>query len=274
MSKIGIISGGGRLPILIGNNLIKKNYEVVFFVIEETFNSTFYLNFKTIEINLNSIKKIFNILKENKIEKIILAGNITRPSLRDLNFDIETINFAKKLLLTKKGDNDLLVAIKNLFHDHGFEYLNWKDYCMELFSSDKILTQKKPSKDALLNLEKGLKIFSDFGKLDIGQSLIIQNEIVLGLEAAEGTNNLIDRCKNLKKIGDKGVLIKASKYNQSDILDIPTIGPETLKLLTNNDYEGVFVEKNNCLIIDKDETINLANHNNLFISTFEKIEKN
>ena len=110
--------------------------------------------------------------------------------------------------------------------------------------------------------------------LDIGQSLIVQNEIVLGLEASEGTDNLIIRCKNLKKSGDKGVLIKAAKYNQSNILDIPAIGPETLRLLIKNDYEGIFIEKNNCIIIDKNETISLANSHNLFISTFEKFEKN
>jgi len=270
MSKIGIISGGGKLPVLIGNNLIKKNYEVIFFVIEDTFNKQIYSNLKTIEIKLNSIKKIFNTLKENNIKKIILAGNITRPSLRDINFDYETINFAKKLLLSKKGDNDLLISITELFQDKGFEYLDWKVYCSELFSNKKNLTIIKPSKESNLNLDKALKVFKDYGQLDIGQSLIIQNEIVLGLEAAEGTDNLIIRCKELKKNGDKGVLIKASKYNQSNILDLPTIGTQTLSLLIKNNYEGVFIEKNNCIIIDKNETINLANSNNLFISTFEK----
>ena len=82
---------------------------------------------------------------------------------------------------------------------------------------------------------------------------------MLGLEAAEGTDKLIIRCNDLKKNGDKGVLIKFSKYNQSNILDIPTIGKQTLKLLIENDYEGVFIEKNHCLIIDQDEVINLAN---------------
>ena len=137
MSKIGIISGGGKLPILIGKNLINKNYEVIFFVIEDTFKKKIYLNLNTVEIKLNSIKKIFNTLKEHSIKKIILAGNITRPSLNDINFDYETINFAKKLLLSKKGDNDLLVSITGLFKDKGFEYLNWKDYCSELFSNEK-----------------------------------------------------------------------------------------------------------------------------------------
>ena len=128
-----------------------------------------------------------------------------------------------------------------------------------------------PTKEANLNLSKALNIFKNYGSLDIGQSLIVQNEIVLGLEAAEGTDQLIIRCNELKKNGDKGVLIKASKYNQSNILDIPTIGKQTLKLLIDNDYEGVFIEKNHCLIIDQDEVTNLANTNNLFISTFEKL---
>ena len=270
MSKIGIISGGGKLPILIGNNLIKKNYEVIFFVIEDTFNKKIYTHLNTIEIKLNSIKKIFNKLNENDVKKIILAGNITRPSLKDINFDFETINLAKKILLSQKGDNDLLISIKKLFQDKGFEYLDWKIYCSELFSNEKNLTIIKPSKEASLNLDKALKVFKDYGQLDIGQSLVVQNEIILGLEAAEGTDNLILRCKELKKKGDKGILFKASKYNQSNILDIPTIGKETLNLLIKNDYEGIFIEKNNCIIIDKNETINLANSNNLFISTFIK----
>ena len=270
MSKIGIISGGGKLPVLIGNNLIKKNYEVIFFVIEDTFNKKIYSNLDTIEIKLNSIKKIFDTLKKNNIKQIILAGNITRPSLKDINFDYETLNFAKKLLLSKKGDNDLLISISKLFKDKGFKYLDWKIYCSELFANEKNLTITKPSKEASLNLDKALKVFKDYGQLDIGQSVVVQNEIILGLEASEGTDNLILRCRDLKKNGDKGVLFKASKYNQSNILDIPTIGKETLNLLIKNDYEGVFIEKNNCIIIDKNETINLANSNNLFISTFEK----
>ena len=271
MSKIGIISGGGKLPILIGNSLVKKNYEVVYFIIEDSVERKDYLNLKTVEIKLNSIKKIFKQLEENNINKIILAGNIKRPSIKDINFDFETINFAKNLFLSKKGDNELLIAIAELFREKGFEYLDWKNYCPELFTSKTNLTRILPTKEANLNLSKALNVFKNYGNLDIGQSLIVQNEIVLGLEAAEGTDQLIIRCNELKKNGDKGVLIKASKYNQSNILDIPTIGTQTLKLLIDNDYEGVFIEKNHCLIIDQDEVTNLANTNNLFISTFEKL---
>ena len=141
MSKIGIISGGGKLPILIGNSLVKKNYDVVFFIIEDSVERKDYLNLKTVEIKLNSIKKIFKKLEENYINKIILAGNIKRPSIKDINFDFETINFAKKLFLSKKGDNELLISIAKLFQEKGFEYLDWKSYCPELFASKTNLTR-------------------------------------------------------------------------------------------------------------------------------------
>ena len=201
-----------------------------------------------------------------------MAGKINRPSFKDIKFDFETIKLAKNFLFNHTGDNQLLEAIKIYFKNNGFNYFNWKEYCPELFETDAHLTSLKPSTAAKKNLEKAMSIFKIYGELDIGQSIIVQNQIVLGLEAVEGTDNLIIRCKDFKKKGDKGILVKFSKYNQSKLLDIPTIGEETINLLKKNDYEGIFLEKNNCLIIDKKKTIDLANKYNIFISTCNKIE--
>ena len=272
MNNIGIISGGGRLPIAIGNNLIKKNFNVFFFVIEEFFNKNNYKNLNVTIINLNSAKKIIESLKTKNIDSVIMAGNINRPSLTDLSFDFQTLKLAKKLLLNKTGDNSLLISIKKYFIESGFDYFNWKKHCPELFANKENLTHIKPTYKAKKNLKKAQSIFKSFGEIDVGQSMIIQNQIVLGLEAAEGTDKLIKRCKDYKKSGDRGVLVKFSKYNQSNILDIPTIGEKTIKLLKYYDYEGLYLEKDSCLIIDKEKTIELANKYKLFISTCNKIE--
>ena len=141
-----------------------------------------------------------------------------------------------------------------------------------MFANKKNLTKKIPSKKAILNKDKGLKSFKIFGQSDIGQSMIIQNERILGLESVEGTDELIKRCFSYKKKDDKGILIKLSKYNQSRILDIPSIGVETMKLLNEFDYEGVFLELNRCLIINKIEVIKYADLNNLFIAAMNKID--
>jgi UDP-2,3-diacylglucosamine hydrolase len=272
MNNIGIIAGGGSLPIAIGSNLIKKNYNVYFFVIKEFFNTIKYQGFNVTIINLKSAKKIIESLKAKNIDSIIMAGNIKRPSITDLSFDFQTFKLAKNLLLNKTGDNSLLVSIKKYFMDNGFDYFNWKEYCPELFADRENLTIKKPTRKARENIKKALVIFRSFGKIDVGQSMIMQNQIVLGLEAVEGTDKLMIRCKDYKKSGDKGILVKFSKYKQSNILDIPTIGEKTIRLLKDCDYEGVYLEKDSCLIIDKEKTIDLANQYNVFISTCNKIE--
>ena len=272
MNNIGIIAGGGDLPISIGSNLIKKNFNVFFFVIEEFFNNINYKDLNVTIINLTSAKKIIETLKSKNINSIIMAGNIKRPSITDLNFDFQTFKLAKNLLLNKTGDNSLLVSIKKYFKDNGFDNFDWKEHCPELFANNDNLTKLKPTKKAKDNLKKALSIFKSFGEFDVGQSMIIQNQIVLGLEAIEGTDNLMTRCKKYKKSGDRGILVKFAKYNQSNILDIPTIGEKTIKLLKDCDYEGIFLEKNSCLIIDKEKTVDLANQFNIFISTCNKIE--
>ena len=272
MIRVGIIAGGGKLPLLVGKNLIKNNFSVTFFIINEFYNENFYSNYQTVKIQLNSLKEILNHFEKHKIEKIIMLGNVKRPSLKDIKFDIDTIKFIKKYLIEKKGDNDLLIFLEDFFLKKGYPILDWVFYCNNLFANKKNLTKNKPSKKAILNINKGIESFKIFGQSDIGQSLIIQNERILGLESVEGTDELIKRCFSYKKKGDKGILIKLSKYNQSKILDIPTIGIETMKLLNKFDYEGVFLELNRCLIINKIETIKYADLNNLFIAAINKID--
>lgn len=201
-----------------------------------------------------------------------MAGNINRPSIKDIKFDIKTIGLIKDYLLEEKGDDSLLKLISNFFLKNGFPLFDWKNICKDLFSSDDLLTIKKPSKDALKNKTKGLELFNIIGKADIGQSLIIQNQLILGFECVEGTDNLIKRCHKYKKTGDKGILIKLSKYNQHSELDVPTIGLKTIKNLLVYNYEGLFIEKNKCIIIEKEKIINFCNINNLFLSTVDKID--
>ena len=70
MSNIGIIAGGGKLPITIGSNLIKKKYNICYFVIEEFFNTNHHKALDVTIINLNSAKNIINSLKSKNINSI------------------------------------------------------------------------------------------------------------------------------------------------------------------------------------------------------------
>ena len=269
MNKIGLISGDGDLPKNIGESLKKKNFNIIYFLLKNIENKNKYKNENFINIDILSIKKIINNLKKNEIKNIIFAGSLKRPSIKDLGFDIETIKLAKKLFLEKKGDNNLLVSIKNYLEQNGFSFFDWTKHCRDLFSTEENLTIKKPTKVAKKNYLKARSVYKSFKKLDIGQSIIVQNQLVLGLEAIEGTDNLIERCNIYKRKGDKGILLKFSKKDQSNIIDVPLIGFETIKNIKKFNYEGIFLEKDKCIILDKDKVINYANKNNIFISSVD-----
>ncbi len=271
MTKIGILAGEGKLPLVIGKKLITLGYDVKFFCIEPFAKLSDYRNNKIKKIKLESLSNILSCLKEYGITKIVMAGKVKRPSLKDINFDLNTIKLIKDYSLQTKGDDRLLVSISSFFEKNNFKMLDWKTLCEDLFVNEDHLTNKKPNKISFKNLTKGLNNFKLIGKADISQSLIVQNNIILGVEAAEGTDELIRRCHKYKKKGDKGILIKLSKYNQNTKIDLPVIGLKTVQLLNKYNYEGVFLEKKQCILLEKKEVIDYCNKNSLFISGVNKI---
>ena len=267
MNKVGIICGDGNLPLYIGNSLSKKKFDVTFLLLNSIKNKKPYKNKNIFLLSALSASQIIKILKKNNIKYIIFAGSLKRPSLMDLGYDFETIKLAKDLLLEKKGDNNLLIALKKYFEKKGFSFLNWTKYCNDLFSNEDNLTIFKPSKISLENLSKAKSIYRNFKNIDVGQSIIIQNKIVLGIEAIEGTDQLIKRCSKYKRKGDGGILLKFTKEKQSNLIDIPLIGLQTIKNLKKYNYDGIFLEKNKCLIINKKKVIKYANVNKIFITS-------
>ena len=111
MTKVGILSGGGKLPLLIGKNLIKEKFDVMFFCIEKFSNIKLYKNYNFEIISINSLTKILHNLKKNNIEKIIMAGTVKRPSIKDINFDYNTLKLIKNFALDSKGDDRLISTI-------------------------------------------------------------------------------------------------------------------------------------------------------------------
>ena len=271
MSKIGIISGGGKLPIIIGENFIQSGKEVIFFCIEPFAKKNNYKKYNNVFTKLESLSKVIKLLKFYNIKKIIMAGHVQRPSLKDISFDYNTVKFIKEYALQPKGDDKLLLTIVKFFEKEGFTFINWKDKCTDLFSNNDYLTNKKPNKVNIDNLKKGLDVFKKIGRADLCQSIILQNSIVLGVEAVEGTDELIKRCYKYKKKGDGGVLLKLSKFKQDNRFDLPVIGMNTVKLLKKYSYDGVFIDKKNFIIIDKRQVIDYCNSNSIFISSVLKI---
>ena len=128
-----------------------------------------------------------------------------------------------------------------------------------------IIGRQKPSKHALKDIEYGKTIAHGIGALDIGQSIIVQDGVVLGVEAVEGTDQLIERCQALQSKGKGAVLVKMKKPNQDARIDMPTIGVQTIINIAEAGFAGIAVEAGGTLVIDREAVIKEANQRKVFI---------
>ena len=160
------------------------------------------------------------------------------------------------------GDDKLLSLIADFVEKKGFNIISPLDILN--LSKRKFATKIKPNKQQQDDIEVGFNICLEVGRLDIGQAIIIDKGYVLGVEAAEGTDNLIARCARLRKTDYGGILIKTIKPQQDRRLDVPTIGPQTITNLYDYQYSGIAISSD-IIILSMEETFNLADQYKIFI---------
>ena len=124
-----------------------------------------------------------------------------------------------------------------------------------------------PSNDYNDDINLGVRVLKQIGDLDIGQSIVIQNGVVMGIECIEGTQKLIERCGQLKyTTGRKPILVKIKKSKQTRKIDLPAIGEDTVTQVKQAGFAGIAIDSDNGLIINKEATIQSANRNKIFIN--------
>jgi DUF1009 family protein len=131
-------------------------------------------------------------------------------------------------------------------------------YCKEHLADDGVMTKCKPGPFVAGDIDFGWEIVKQLGDLDIGQAIAVKEKEIIAVEAIEGTAKMIERAGELCKKGG-WTLIKAAKPNQDMRFDVPCIGPDTIKSLAKNGGKCIVVQKGKTLLLDKPDTIKLAN---------------
>ena len=264
--KIGIIAGGGALPVALANYLEQKQQPLFVLALKghadkHDFSDTVPLK----EIRLGAIGKAFQLLKKNGVRKIVFIGSVKRPSFSEIRPDLKGLSFLAKLSLKALGDDGLLRFVIKEVENKGFDVVGIHDLMPKLLVPKGVLTHQKPSKKDIVDIERGFSVAKILGKADVGQAVIVQQGIVLSVEGIEGTKALIERTKKLKRKGEGGVLVKTIKPQQDNRIDMPTIGPETVKSIFDAGLKGIAVEAGKVLLAEAEKTIELADKLNIFI---------
>lgn len=228
--------------------------------------------FSGFDIDLGDFRGLFDIIKSEQITGVCMFGYVKRPdfSTIDQNKDnskvLTDISDAGKL-----GDDALLRQVAHHISQQGVKILGVHEICPKMVLEEGLQVGPEPSETDHFDMTKALTVAAHIGQMDIGQAVIVAHGLVLSVEAQEGTQEMIKRIdqlpSSLKGHQDNrfGVLAKIPKPIQNLSLDMPTIGPDTLKAATASGLKGIVGKKGALLIVNRRETFALAEKAGIFI---------
>jgi len=264
-AKLGIIAGSGELPVRVLEAARSSGRPVFVLALEGAADPDFVATVPHAWIRLGAAAEGLQLLRANGVEEIVLAGAVRRPSLLSLRPDWRTAKFFARVGSRALGDDGLLSAIIKELEGEGFRLVGAETILNSALAPEGLLGRIRPDRQAEDDIALGLKAAHALGALDIGQAVIVQQGIVLGVEAIEGTDALIARCGALRREGVGGVLVKIAKPGQERRADLPTIGPDTVRNAAAAGLRGIAVETGASLIIDRAAVVEAADSAGLFV---------
>lgn len=264
--SIGLIAGGGQLPLIISEFCKSQNINLVIAGIEGS-----NVNRDLLNLQIFPIAKVGAILKyfrDQNIKNLIICGSLQRPNFKTLIPDAKGLAILSKIILKSLGDDALLKIIRRELESEGFSILAVQDLIPDLMAPAGTLTNLSPSPEDWDSIKCGWDAARYHGSQDLGQSVVVQNETILGLEDQKGTDALLKTSSIFRQSdGRKPILIKCAKPQQDMALDAPTIGVHTIENLNTLGYGGLVIEAGRTLMVDRPAVINLCNQYGLFLES-------
>ena len=263
--RLGIVAGGGRLPQRLVESCRAAGRDVFVLALEGAAEPETVRGVPHAWCRMGAAVTGLSLLRENNVTELVLAGSVRRPSLGTLRPDWRAAKLFARIGYRAIGDDGLLSAIVSELEREGFRVLGVDQFLDGELVTEGPLGAVQPSPQSEADIEHGLRIACALGALDIGQAVVVQQGLVLGVEAIEGTDELLRRCAGLRREGLGAVLVKVGKPGQERRADRPTIGPRTVALAAEAGLAGIAVEAGATIILDRDEVISAADPAGLFV---------
>jgi DUF1009 family protein len=266
IKPLGILAGGGRLPGQIAAAAAAAGRPVFIVGLEGFADATVLAPWPHELIRIGAAGRILAALRAHACRDVVLIGPVRRPSIFDLRPDTEGTRILARIgRAAFAGDDGLLAAVMKVLGEEGFRVIGAQDVLTEALGPAGLLTQAAPDAAAMADIRRGITVVRALGAVDVGQCCVVQQGIVLAVEAAEGTGAMLSRCAALARPAAGGVLVKLVKPGQDRRADLPTIGPETIRGAVAAGLRGVAFEAGGTILAQRDAAIAEADAAGVFL---------
>jgi DUF1009 family protein len=276
--KLAIIAGSGDMPVRIAEHC--RALDRPYFVARlASFADAALDAHPGAPFGIGEMGARFKAIRTAGCDAIVFAGGVARPDFSTLKLDTRGMMMLPRILAASgKGDDAILRVMVEECEKEGFSVIGAEDVLGGLRAPAGALGAHAPGAGDLRDIRKAAAIIAALGIWDIGQGVVVCDQLVLAVEALEGTDAMLDRVATLppevrgRDLARRGVLVKRPKPQQERRIDLPTIGPATVERAARAGLAGIAVEADGALIVGRDAAVARADELGLFIYGFTAAE--
>lgn len=271
--RIGVIAGGGSLPLAVVTTLRDGDADPYVILIEgEVENPTAYSGIDQVTMKLEDFGLLVPRLKAAGVKRLLMAGSVNRrPRLRAIRWTVSTLKLIPRVAAAlSRGDDGLLRAMVRLMEAEGIAVVGAHEVVPDLVTPQGLLGRHRPTEADWRDIHAGSEAAAAIGLLDIGQAAIAIGGRAIALEGIEGTEGLLERTAAMRGHGrlagrQRGALVKRCKPRQEQRADLPAIGSDTVDQAHAAGLAGIAMEAGRSFILDFNATIARADALGLYI---------
>lgn len=265
-SPLGMIAGSGNLPLDLAARA-EADGRPLFVVRIQGHADPELDRYPGLTMPIGKVGRAIAALRSAGCRQAMFTGKVLRPSLHDLVPDWGGIRVLMTILTGAWGKDDALHrAIATLFERRGIRIVGPAEVWPDMLAPDALLTRRPPSPSEWTDIRTAAASALDIGAKDIGQGAIARDGITIAVEDRTHTNGLLRRVSDIG--GRGGVLVKCAKPQQDRRVDLPVIGPDTVRLAAEAGLSGIAIEAGASILARRDELIEIAEHSGLFVLGF------
>jgi DUF1009 family protein len=260
---LGLIAGEGKLPPILAQSARERGYRVVAFALSEAARDCVEpFADKVYQIAPGQLGRNRKLFQEEKLKEAVFVGKVPKLNLLQNIFKFDMVAVKELSRLPNFNDDTIQFAMGDFMEASGIKVLTQSEFLRHLFPDVGVLTKRQPTAEEYADIDFGYKTAKEIARLDIGQTVIVRDRMVLAIEAIEGTDEAIKRAVGLAR--GSVVVVKVSKPNQDQRFDIPTVGLNTLAAMLSTKPGGVLaMEAKETLVVEREEMIRYCDEHDI-----------
>ncbi|MGN6136889.1 MAG: LpxI family protein [Aureliella sp.] len=269
LPPLGLVAGWGRFPVELAEHARARGRDLVVAAIKAHADEDLRpLARDFCYFGVAKLGAQMRFFQKHKVREVLLAGKLFKDRILFHGWgwighlpDVTCLAAVYDSFVSGRADqrdDTVLGAVVRAFAARGMCVIPSVEVAPQLMAEEGILTRRRPSKREAADIAFGWQMAREIGRLDIGQSVIIRDRTVLGVEAIEGTDALIARMPELCPRGGF-TLVKVAKPQQDMRFDVPTIGLRTVEQLHRAGGTAIAIEAGKTIFVDREQTLRRAN---------------